>query len=260
MPAFVVGDVHGHLDLLLRLLRDAGLFDARDRWAGADARLWLLGDLVDRGPDGIGCVELAMRLEAEGVADCLLGNHEPLLLGARRFGGVGSGGPGGTFAADWYANGGILSDLERLEPEHVAWIERRPAAALVGDTLLLHADSDRYLDYGSSPDAVNRNVRAVLSGEEAGALDALLGAFSDRGAFARPDAVDRVLGALGGARIVHGHTPISYATGTPDEEVTAPLVYGAGRVWNVDHGLYRGGRGFVTELPASRHESGRLPG
>jgi len=86
VKTFVVGDVHGHLDVLLRLLRDAGLSDARDRWAGADAHLWLLGDLVDRGPDGIGCIELAMRLEDDGVASCLLGNHEPLLLGAWRFG------------------------------------------------------------------------------------------------------------------------------------------------------------------------------
>jgi len=171
-----------------------------------------------------------------------------------------SGGPGGSFDADWYANGGVLTDLERLRPEHVAWIERRPAAALVGDTLLLHADTGRYLDHGDSLDALNRNVAAVLAGNDPIALDSLLGDVSDRGAFGHPDVVDRTLATLGGVRIVHGHTPISYATGIPDEEVTAPLVYGGGRVWNVDHGLYRGGRGFVTELPGSRHGSDRLRG
>ena len=56
MPTFVVGDVHGHVEPLVRLLRDAGLVDERIAWSGADARLWFIGDLVDRGPDGVGAL------------------------------------------------------------------------------------------------------------------------------------------------------------------------------------------------------------
>ena len=48
---FVVSDVHGHLDDLRHVLAQAGLV-TDDRWVGGNASLWVLGDLVDRGPDG----------------------------------------------------------------------------------------------------------------------------------------------------------------------------------------------------------------
>jgi hypothetical protein len=76
----------------------------------------------------------------------------------------------------------------------------------------------------------------------------LLDDASDRYAFADPAVVDRVLATLGGSRIVHGHTPISLVLDTPPVEVTAPFVYAGGRCVNVDHGLFIGGPGFVTEL------------
>jgi hypothetical protein len=84
---YVVGDVHGEYDKLVRLLRDAGLVDGELRWSGGDTTLWFLGDYVDRGPDGVGVVELVMRLqveadEAAGKVGALLGNHEPVILSA----------------------------------------------------------------------------------------------------------------------------------------------------------------------------------
>ena len=50
-----------------------------------------MGDLVDHGPDGIGAVELVMRLQQQaartgGRVQVLLGNHDMLLLAAHRFG------------------------------------------------------------------------------------------------------------------------------------------------------------------------------
>src|ERR687887_2918325 len=61
----VIGDVHGcieELDALLRLV---------DYAPGKD-RLVLLGDLLDRGPDGVAVVRRARELAAEAVR----GNHE----------------------------------------------------------------------------------------------------------------------------------------------------------------------------------------
>ena len=63
-----------------------------------------------------------------------------------------------------------------------------------------------------------------------------------------PVAVDALLDAYGGTRIVHGHTPIASVRGVDPRAVTGPLAYGDGRVLNVDHCLFAGGPGFVTRL------------
>ena len=255
MPTFVVGDVHGHVETLVSLLRDAGLVDEQLSWSGADAKVWFMGDLVDRGPDGIGAIDLVMRLEREGDVHCLLGNHEAALLGTFRFGESSRGLGGVTFRALWEINGGMASDLARLRPEHVAWIERLPAVAREGDWLLLHSDTDSYLDYGSSIESICGAISAILAGPDDGALAGLLDVLASRGAFADPGRLDRLLGALGTQRVVHGHTPIWYVAGLDPQAVTAPLAYAGGRALNVDHCLFAGGPGFVAELVSQVRES-----
>ena len=254
MPTFVVGDVHGHADQLGVLLREAGLLDERLSWSGADARVWFMGDLFDRGPDGISAIDLVMRLQREGDVHCLLGNHEAALLGALRFSQLECA-PGITFQTLWEANGGVSSDLTRLRSEHVAWIERLPAVAREGDWLLVHSDTDRYLDYGASIDSICHAISAILAGADSDALGGLLGDLADRGAFVDSCRLDRLLGALGSERVVHGHTPIWYAADLEPSEVVAPLAYAGGRALNVDHCLFAGGRGFVAELVTQVRES-----
>ena len=36
-------------------------------WSGGRASLWLLRDYVDRGPDGVGVIELIMRLQEQAA-------------------------------------------------------------------------------------------------------------------------------------------------------------------------------------------------
>ncbi len=150
MPAslFAVGDVHGHRDVLAALLNDAGLIDSAERWSGADAVVWLVGDLVDRGPDGIGAIDLVRRLEREsdGSLHCLLGNHEAFMIAVHRFGDLETSYPGTTFRDVWRMNGGLDSDLEALTSEHLEWVAARPAIGREGDWLLLHADTTAYLE------------------------------------------------------------------------------------------------------------------
>ena len=136
-----MGDVHGHRDVLVELLREAGLVDVATRWAGEDARVWLVGDLVDRGPDGIGAIELVRRLEREsrGALRCLLGNHEVQLVAVYRFGGEETSIPGQTFRELWLFNGGVESDLRALTPEHVEWMTGLPPLARDGRWSDLHA-------------------------------------------------------------------------------------------------------------------------
>ena len=72
-----VGDVQGCAAELHDLLR-AAAFD------GHDHRLALCGDLINRGPDSAGVLELARRLDALAV----VGNHERALLEGRRTAGL----------------------------------------------------------------------------------------------------------------------------------------------------------------------------
>jgi Calcineurin-like phosphoesterase len=249
-PVFVVGDVHGHRDALAGLLRDAGLVDGHDRWNGRDAVVWLVGDLVDRGPDGIGAIELVRRLEEESreAVRCLLGNHEAMLLAVHRFGDEETSLPGLGFRDVWLANGGLESDLRALTAERVDWLTSLPAVAREADVLLVHADTDAYLGYGDSVEDVNRSMARTLRTGPVEEVDGLLEALSDRMRLLEPDCVDALLARFGGDRIVHGHTPIASVRGVDPRAVTGPLVYGNGRVVNVDHCLFAGGPGFVMRL------------
>jgi hypothetical protein len=255
---YIIGDVHGQYRKLLGLLRDAGLIDGNQAWAGGPASLWFLGDFCDRGPDGIGVVDLVMRLQAEateagGQVGALLGNHEVLILAAAHFGSPLTG-QGAVFMFEWQRNGGQTEDLARLTPRHIDWISNLPAMALVADRLLIHADALLYLDYGATIDEVNAAFRAVLASRDMDAYDRFLGEFSARRAFAdnqRTGAATALafLQRFGGSQLIHGHTPISAMTRQPPAQVTAPLVYAGGRCVNVDAGLFLGSPGFVYHLP-----------
>ena len=68
---FAIGDIHGDLGHLRRLMARLPALDARDR-------LVFLGDYVDRGPDSAGVVRYLMALPQRTPAEVVLlrGNHE----------------------------------------------------------------------------------------------------------------------------------------------------------------------------------------
>jgi len=71
---FIVGDIHGCLDPLKRLM------DRLD-WRPVKDRLIFLGDYIDRGPDPPGVVEYILELfKQSDMIECLIGNHEALFL------------------------------------------------------------------------------------------------------------------------------------------------------------------------------------
>ncbi len=75
---FAVGDIHGRADLLAALIEEA----AREPKRREKRAIVFLGDLVDRGPDSLGAIDLAIgaaeRIGAdEGIA--LMGNHEAMM-------------------------------------------------------------------------------------------------------------------------------------------------------------------------------------
>lgn len=77
--AYAVGDVHGRLDLLERLIETiAG--DARGR-PPKKTYIVFLGDLIDRGPESRGVIERLLSAPLVGMAPVfLMGNHEEVLL------------------------------------------------------------------------------------------------------------------------------------------------------------------------------------
>ncbi|MFE3601529.1 metallophosphoesterase [Streptomyces sp. NPDC059142] len=270
-PLFVVGDVHGYLDELVGALAEQGLIDAERRWAAGNARLWFLGDFTDRGPDGIGVIDLVMRLSAEaaaagGYCKALMGNHELLLIGARRFGDtpVNSGAGTATFQAAWILNGGQRTDMERLQDVHLQWMSRLDAVVEEDGHLLMHSDTTAYLDYGSSIDDVNDAVHQILTRNDADECWDLFRKLTKRFAFrdeGGPQAVQELLSQYGGGRVVHGHSPIPYLLGevgtedaSDDEDDTGPVVegphvYADGLAIAMDGGVTMAGKLLVVQLP-----------
>src|SRR3954453_149095 len=77
--AYVVGDIHGRLDLLDRLLE--AIHAELDVRPADRVLLAFLGDLIDRGPSSAGVVERLRTYRHPGVqAVFVLGNHEEVLL------------------------------------------------------------------------------------------------------------------------------------------------------------------------------------
>ncbi|MEJ5330023.1 MAG: metallophosphoesterase family protein [Desulfobaccales bacterium] len=76
MSLYVVGDIHGCLGHLERLLEEVNPDLSRDR-------LVFVGDYIDRGLSSRGVVEYLVRLKARYPGDrviCLKGNHEAMFL------------------------------------------------------------------------------------------------------------------------------------------------------------------------------------
>lgn len=77
--AYVIGDVHGRLDLLELLL--AKIHAELERDGTRKALLVFVGDLIDRGPASAQVVERLRTYRRDGVRTMfLLGNHEEVLL------------------------------------------------------------------------------------------------------------------------------------------------------------------------------------
>ncbi|MGW7297143.1 metallophosphoesterase family protein [Streptomyces sp. NPDC054829] len=267
-PLFVVGDVHGYLDELIAALQAKGLIDAAGNWCAGTARLWFLGDFTDRGPDGIGVIDLVMRLSAEaaaagGYCKALMGNHELLLIGAKRFSDtpVNSGAGTATFQAAWLLNGGQKTDMDRLQDHHLQWMARLDAMEEVDGHLLVHSDTTAYLDYGRSIEEVNDTVRETLTRNDADECWDLFRKFTKRFSFrdeGGSDAVRSLLDTYGGTRIVHGHSPIPYLLGEVGSEdgednggpvVEGPHVYADGLAIAMDGGVTMAGKLLVQQLP-----------
>jgi serine/threonine protein phosphatase 1 len=134
---FVIGDVHGCVDELERLLD--GLAPA------ADDTVCFLGDYVDRGPDPRGVVERLIRLQGEGPQCVFLkGNHEDMFLAFMgrpgRHGDAFLWNGGNATLASYGCDGMSGAEVAaRLPESHAAFLGGLRTHAFLGDFLCVHA-------------------------------------------------------------------------------------------------------------------------
>lgn len=176
---FAVGDIHGCLDKLQRLIAACDAYAA-----GRPARYVFLGDYIDRGPQSRGVIEFLMRRQAAqpGAILCLRGNHEQMALDAHA---------SERAVPLWLANSGA-STLRNyggpISQEHLAWLAALALSHDDGLRFFVHAGIDLAVPLAEQDPEVLLWMREPFLSE--------------------CDAVDC------GRFIVHGHTPLS--TGTPD--------------------------------------------
>ncbi|RMG18275.1 MAG: symmetrical bis(5'-nucleosyl)-tetraphosphatase [Planctomycetota bacterium] len=119
MATWAIGDVQGCYRTLLRLVERIGFDPARDR-------LWLVGDLVNRGPASLEVLRWARGLGSALVA--VLGNHDLHLLAVDA--GVRSARRKDTLDA-------VLAASDRADL--LEWLRARPFVHREGKHLLVHA-------------------------------------------------------------------------------------------------------------------------
>ncbi len=152
---YAVGDIHGHLDLLDRLLLDI----THNILAAPPAErpaLVFVGDYIDRGPDSKGVIDRMIALEASDAFECrfLKGNHEVSMMTFledpghgpiwAEFGGV------ETLRSYGVTPPALRSDpkawiavrdafAEAVPDEHLRFLARLELMAVYGDYVFVHA-------------------------------------------------------------------------------------------------------------------------
>ena len=147
MATYVIGDIQGCYRSLQGLLDRFGFDPAADR-------LWLVGDLVNRGPESLAVLRWA-RDQGDRLT-MVLGNHDLHLIAVAD----GIVVPRGR---------DTMSDILAASdgPELVEWLRQRPLAHREGDHLLVHAGLlppwswDDALDVAAAVGAALRDDRAA---------------------------------------------------------------------------------------------------
>lgn len=119
MATYAIGDIQGCFNSFTHLLEHCGFDAARDR-------LWLVGDLVNRGPRSLETLRFVRNLGSAAIT--VLGNHDLSLLMAAE--GFGKWGKGDTFDE-------ILDAPDR--DELLDWLRHQPLCHVEDGFCLVHA-------------------------------------------------------------------------------------------------------------------------
>jgi serine/threonine protein phosphatase 1 len=212
---FAIGDVHGHLGLLEAMLEAIAAEDARRPPATWSVEVFL-GDVIDRGPESRGVVDLLLATPGGGRHRiCLRGNHEDCLLHFL---------DDPAILMDWRAYGGLetlasygvarrpLTSFEDLDAVRIEFAEKLPEAhkRFFENTWMFYQDGGFFFSHAG--------VRPGVALDHQAAEDLL---------YIRDPFISAT--ALFEKRVVHGHTPVAAVDIRPN------------RI-NVDTGAYATGR------------------
>jgi hypothetical protein len=203
---WVVSDVHGGPERLVALLQGQGLLDAQGAWSGGGARLYVLGDLIDKAHGGLDTLRLLRGLQgparrAGGEVVVTMGNHEA------------------EFLADPLGDKTVVfqDDLSvaHLDPSDVgggadvgAWLRGLPFGILDGGWFFSHAGNTS----GRSLEAMAASFQSDvdLHGFAAGSLASSASLLEATLWWETADpagTVDAMLAALPARHLVFGHDP-----------------------------------------------------
>lgn len=178
---FAVGDIHGCLDKFLNILSQIEL--------RKEDRIYLLGDMIDRGSDSCGVIYTIMKLKRDGYnVQAIFGNHENLLLAS-------IDAEEGTEDLElWLTEGGIatldsygINTPDEIPMEHLNFIVDLPFYIMTDKYLFVHASLDMTLEDPLSDDGRETMIwgrkrttstkkiggRTVVSGHTIKSLDAI---------------------------------------------------------------------------------------
>ena len=71
-----IGDIHGHADKLVALLRELGYSYKNGYYSHSERKVLFVGDYIDRGPQIKETLEIVRKMVDNGKAIALMGNHE----------------------------------------------------------------------------------------------------------------------------------------------------------------------------------------
>ncbi|WP_224997715.1 metallophosphoesterase [Cesiribacter sp. SM1] len=170
----MVGDMHGQLSKLVRLLQAHRVIDEERNWRWGRGHLVMCGDVMDRGMEVLPLLWLLCKLEqqaqeAGGALHLLLGNHELMVLQGdyryvnpnlmQRYALSGME-YGKLFGKDWYLG---------------QWLRSRHAVVRLNGLLISHAGiSAATAHEGLNIAALNASIRAAIDKRSLTDLEELL--------------------------------------------------------------------------------------
>ncbi|MGM0474794.1 MAG: metallophosphoesterase family protein [Bacteroidota bacterium] len=197
-----IGDIHGEVRLLNKLLEQVVRFDPEE--------IIFVGDYIDRGPYSKQVIDRIMELDVP--AHCLLGNHEMLLLDALE-----STGFGHSPVELWYYNGGettlqsfgfnsFFSFQSDMEPEYLRFFRNLRMNHVVHMTdqqrvMAVHAGVSPAIPLEDQMNMKNyRDLNKYMQEHHIDPGDSFL--------WVREDFFNSPPGLWDGYLLVHGHTPV----------------------------------------------------